>query len=56
VRPGLTCFWQICSRRYRIPFDEWMRLDLKYVDQSSLRLDLMLIVHTFAVVFGGTGK
>ena len=56
VRPGLTCFWQICARRYRIPFDDWMRLDLKYVDQWSLRLDLMLIVRTFSVVLGGTGE
>lgn len=55
VRPGLTCFWQICVRRYRMPFDEWMRLDLKYVDQWSLRLDLMLIVRTFSAVLGGTG-
>src|SRR5438445_9422532 len=56
VRPGLTCFWQICGRRYRMPFDDWMRLDLKYVDQWSLRLDLVLIVRTFSVVLGGTGE
>jgi lipopolysaccharide/colanic/teichoic acid biosynthesis glycosyltransferase len=56
VRPGLTCFWQICARRYRMPFDDWMRLDLKYVDQWSLRLDLKLIARTFAVVLGGTGE
>jgi len=29
MRPGLTCFWQVCAQRYQIPFDEWMRLDLK---------------------------
>ncbi|MFL5311509.1 MAG: sugar transferase, partial [Myxococcales bacterium] len=56
VRPGLTCFWQVCPRRYQISFDEWMRLDLKYVDQWSLRLDLDLIVRTFGVVLGGTGE
>ncbi|TMB26354.1 MAG: hypothetical protein E6J65_07795 [Deltaproteobacteria bacterium] len=56
MRPGLTCFWQVCARRYQIPFDEWMRLDLKYVDQWSLRLDLLLVVRTFSVVLGGTGE
>jgi lipopolysaccharide/colanic/teichoic acid biosynthesis glycosyltransferase len=56
VRPGLTCIWQVSPRRYQISFDEWMRLDLRYVDQWSLRLDLELILRTFAVVLGGTGK
>jgi lipopolysaccharide/colanic/teichoic acid biosynthesis glycosyltransferase len=56
VRPGLTCFWQVSRQRYQISFDEWMRLDLRYVDQWSLRLDIELILRTFAVVLGGTGK
>ena len=56
VRPGLTCFWQVCRSRYQISFDDWMRLDLKYVDAWSLRLDFRLILRTFAVVFGGTGQ
>ncbi len=56
VRPGLTCFWQVCPRRYLISFDEWMRLDLKYVDDWSLRLDLDLIRRTLGVVLRGTGE
>jgi len=56
VRPGLTCFWQVSPQRYQISFAEWMRLDLRYVDQWSLRLDFVLILRTFAVVLGGTGK
>jgi lipopolysaccharide/colanic/teichoic acid biosynthesis glycosyltransferase len=56
VRPGLTCLWQVSPRRYRISFDEWMRLDLKYIDSWSLRLDLGLILRTFSVVVGGTGQ
>jgi lipopolysaccharide/colanic/teichoic acid biosynthesis glycosyltransferase len=56
VRPGLTCSWQVSPRRYQISFDEWMRLDLEYVDEWSLRLDLDLILRTFGVVLGGTGE
>jgi exopolysaccharide biosynthesis polyprenyl glycosylphosphotransferase len=56
VRPGLTCLWQVSPRRYRISFDEWMRLDLKYIDSWSLRLDLRLILRTFRVVIAGTGQ
>jgi lipopolysaccharide/colanic/teichoic acid biosynthesis glycosyltransferase len=56
VRPGLTCFWQVCPRRYQVSFDDWMRLDLKYVDEWSLGLDFDLIRRTFGVVLGGTGE
>jgi lipopolysaccharide/colanic/teichoic acid biosynthesis glycosyltransferase len=56
VRPGLTCFWQVSHGRYRISFDEWIRLDLKYVDQWTLLVDLGLIVKTFGVVLRGTGE
>jgi len=56
VRPGLTCHWQVCPRRYQVSFDDWMRLDLKYVEEWSLRRDLDLILRTFTVVLGGTGE
>jgi lipopolysaccharide/colanic/teichoic acid biosynthesis glycosyltransferase len=56
VRPGLTCLWQVSPRRYGISFDEWMRLDLKYIDSWSLRLDLALILRTLRVVVAGTGQ
>jgi len=56
VRPGLTCFWQVSHGRYRISFDEWIRLDLKYIDQWTLLVDLGLICRTFGVVFRGTGE
>jgi lipopolysaccharide/colanic/teichoic acid biosynthesis glycosyltransferase len=55
VRPGLTCYWQVNPQRYQISFDEWMRLDLKYTDDWSLRLDLDLVLRTFKVVLLGTG-
>ncbi len=56
VRPGLTCHWQVCPRRYQVSFEQWMRLDLKYVEEWSLRIDLDLILRTFKVVLGGTGE
>jgi lipopolysaccharide/colanic/teichoic acid biosynthesis glycosyltransferase len=45
ARPGLTCTWQV-ARRYRsdITFEEWMRMDLAYIEQWSLGLDLRLIL------------
>jgi lipopolysaccharide/colanic/teichoic acid biosynthesis glycosyltransferase len=56
VRPGLTCLWQVAPERYRVSFDDWMRLDLKYIDRWTLRLDLDLILRTFSVVLRGTGE
>jgi len=56
VRPGLTCYWQVSPRRYQVSFEDWMRLDLKYVDDWSLGLDLGLILRTFRVVLRGTGE
>jgi lipopolysaccharide/colanic/teichoic acid biosynthesis glycosyltransferase len=55
VRPGLTCLWQVRPDRYQRSFDEWMQLDVRYVDEWTMRLDLTLILRTFAVVLAGTG-
>lgn len=54
VRPGLTCYWQV-SGRNEIGFDEWMQLDLKYVDGWNLKIDFELILKTFPVVLTGRG-
>jgi exopolysaccharide biosynthesis polyprenyl glycosylphosphotransferase len=54
MRPGLTCLWQI-SGRHRIGFDDWMRLDLYYIDHWSLRLDFLILFRTISTVLGGTG-
>lgn len=51
VKPGLTCYWQV-SGRNNIDFIEWMKLDLKYVEDRSFVLDLKLIFKTFFVLFG----
>ncbi len=54
VTPGLTGIWQV-SGRNSIGFDQWMRLDLQYIDNWSLGLDLSLIGRTIPVVFTGRG-
>lgn len=51
VKPGLTCFWQV-SGRNDIEFEEWMKLDIKYVEERSLLVDVKLILRTFLVLFG----
>lgn len=54
VRPGLTCYWQVGGRN-EIGFEEWMQLDLRYVDNWSLTEDVKLILQTFPVVLLGKG-
>lgn len=54
TRPGLTCFWQI-SGRNEIDFVEWMRLDLRYIDNWSLWLDVKLLFKTIPAVIHGSG-
>jgi exopolysaccharide biosynthesis polyprenyl glycosylphosphotransferase len=56
MKPGLTCFWQISPRRNDLSFNEWMRLDLKYIDTWSLFNDLKLIVLTLRAVLFGAGR
>ena len=51
VKPGLTCYWQV-SGRNNINFEDWMKLDLQYVEDRSFLLDLKLIFKTFFVLFG----
>lgn len=55
MKPGITCIWQV-SGRNNIPFREWMKLDMEYIDNWSLRLDLILILKTFKAVFSADGK
>ncbi|QHS23498.1 sugar transferase [Virgibacillus sp. MSP4-1] len=51
ITPGLTCYWQV-SGRNNIGFDEWVELDLKYIKERSVFLDLKLILKTILVLFG----
>ena len=54
VTPGLTCIWQV-SGRSNISFEQWMRMDLDYIDRWSIGLDLALILRTIKVVVTGDG-
>jgi exopolysaccharide biosynthesis polyprenyl glycosylphosphotransferase len=55
VKPGITCLWQV-SGRNEIDFQEWMKLDLFYIDNWSLLLDLKILLRTFPVVLLGKGS
>jgi exopolysaccharide biosynthesis polyprenyl glycosylphosphotransferase len=54
MRPGLTCIWQV-SGRNNISFEQWMMLDMEYIDHWSLGSDLGLILQTVPVVLTGRG-
>ena len=54
VRPGITCLWQI-SGRSRIGFEEWMRLDLEYINRQSFPLDFQILVRTIPAVLSREG-
>jgi exopolysaccharide biosynthesis polyprenyl glycosylphosphotransferase len=56
VKPGITCLWQISGRNEIRDFNEWMRLDLKYIDEWSLWLDIKILIKTIPAVLKGTGR
>ncbi len=56
VKPGITCLWQIAGRNEIRDFDEWVRLDLAYIQNWSLWLDVKILWRTFFAVLRGTGR
>jgi lipopolysaccharide/colanic/teichoic acid biosynthesis glycosyltransferase len=54
MRPGLTCLWQIQGRS-ELSFQEWLRLDLEYIDRWSLALDFLILLKTVPAVVRGVG-
>jgi exopolysaccharide biosynthesis polyprenyl glycosylphosphotransferase len=54
VKPGITCLWQV-NGRSGISFDQWMLLDLQYMDEWSIWLDLKILAKTVPAVLRGTG-
>ena len=56
IRGGLTCYWQTRRNRDSISFDEWVYLDLLYVKQCSVWMDLKLIIQTVGVVLTAQGS
>jgi exopolysaccharide biosynthesis polyprenyl glycosylphosphotransferase len=55
VKPGLTCLWQVSGRNNVSDFKEWVRLDLEYIDNWSLWLDIRILLRTIPAVFSGAG-
>ncbi len=55
MKPGLTCFWQVRGRNNVTSFDDWVRMDLEYIDNWSLALDLKILIQTIPVVLMGAG-
>lgn len=51
VKPGLTCYWQVMGRN-SIGFDEWIELDIKYIQERNTWIDIKLIFKTIKVLFG----
>jgi lipopolysaccharide/colanic/teichoic acid biosynthesis glycosyltransferase len=57
VKPGITCEWQAGGRNKINSFDEWVRMDLRYIDNWSLWLDFKILMRTIpAVLFGHGAK
>lgn len=54
VKPGITCLWQVMGRS-SIGFEEWMALDMRYIDQWSVWLDFKILFQTIPAVFRGSG-
>jgi lipopolysaccharide/colanic/teichoic acid biosynthesis glycosyltransferase len=55
VKPGLTCLWQISGRNRISSFEEWVELDLKYIDNWTFWLDLQILARTLPAVLRGAG-
>lgn len=54
VKPGLTCLWQV-SGRSNLSFEQWMELDLKYIDDWSLGLDGLIVLRTIPAILTARG-
>lgn len=55
IKPGITCYWQIQPKRNSLSFDEWLALDMKYIEERSLLTDVKILVKTVGAVFGMEG-
>ncbi len=54
ILPGITCFWQV-SGRSELKFNEWMKLDMQYIDNWSLTLDIKILIMTISAVLSSRG-
>ena len=55
VKPGLTCYWQINGRNKIHNFNEWVKMDLKYIEEANLLIDIKLIFKTIPAVLSRRG-
>jgi exopolysaccharide biosynthesis polyprenyl glycosylphosphotransferase len=55
VKPGITCTWQIIPNRNEVVFEKWMKLDIQYIDNWSIKKDFQLLLKTIKSVLYGTG-
>jgi len=55
IKPGITCLWQIDGRNNINKFDDWVKLDLMYIDNWSLLLDIKILLRTIPAVLSGKG-
>jgi len=56
VKPGITCLWQVSGRNRVVDFDQWVALDLEYIRNWSLLLDLKILLKTVREVVVGSGR
>ena len=56
VKPGMTCLWQVSGRNKIANFDDWVRLDLEYIDRWTLGLDMRILARTVWAVVSGSGS
>ena len=56
MKPGITCLWQIMPSRNDVLFEEWMKMDLEYIDNWSLKLDFVIVLKTIRAMFRADGK
>lgn len=55
MKPGITCLWQVDGRNEIRDLDDWVRMDLEYIDNWSLWLDFKLLLKTVPAVVSGRG-
>ena len=56
MKPGITGLWQISGRNEIVDFDDWVKLDLKYINDWSIKLDFLIILKTILHIFRGSGQ
>ncbi len=55
IRPGITGLWQVSEREKISSFEEWIKLDLHYINNWSFTMDFTIVLKTTLIMFGGRG-